>query len=315
MTRTMTPADYAKLLDPEMQAFVATTGAHYPPDAATLTIAGQREVYDRMCAAFRAPRPAGVTVRDADVAGVPVRDYSGKGAAVLYLHGGGFVVGGLDSHDDVCAEICARTGFRVVSADYRLSPEHAHPAAFDDALAVARWLAGQGLPMVLAGDSAGGNLAAAAAHAMRGDVVQAVGQVLIYPGLGGDRSLPSYTEHADAPMLTRADIEFYDTIRGVPVVGDATRAPLQDHDFSGLPPTVAIPAECDPLRDDAVAYVTAIRSAGGQAECLMQPGWLHGGLRARHSAAVAARAFDAVVAAISGIGRGTFCPPDPLEDI
>ena len=96
---------------------------------------------------------------------MPCRIYPGAAPTVVYLHGGGFVVGGLHSHDDVCAEIRATTGLTVVAVDYRLSPEHLHPAALDDALAVIRALLG---PVVLAGDSAGGNLAAAASHVLRG---------------------------------------------------------------------------------------------------------------------------------------------------
>ena len=123
---------------------------------------------------------------------------------MVYLHGGGFVVGGLHSHDDVCAEIRSRTGLAVVSVDYRLSPEHQHPAAFEDACSVVSVLPG---PLVLVGDSAGGNLAAAAAHARRDPRI--LGQVLIYPGLGGDRQAGSYVTHANSPMLTTADLDFY----------------------------------------------------------------------------------------------------------
>ena len=164
---------------------------------------------------------------------------------MLYLHGGGFVVGGLDSHDDVCAELCQRTGYELVSVDYRLAPEHLHPAAFDDALTAFEWVAKTyAQPILLAGDSAGGNLAAALAHATRGHERAPIGQVLIYPGLGGDMSKGSYVEHAEAPMLTVRDIEFYRDVRsgGPERQGDATVAPLADTDFSGLPPTVVVTA-------------------------------------------------------------------------
>lgn len=314
MTTSLTTADYLQKLDPQMQNFVAETDRHYPPDAVGLTIDQQRAVYDRMSEAMRSPRPALVQATDMPLPGdhpVPLRNYRRADmqprAAVLYLHGGGFVVGGLDSHDDVCAEICDRTGFRVVAVDYRLSPEHQHPAAFDDAMATARWLcATAGVPVVIAGDSAGGNLGAAVCHAIRGDRARPVGQVLIYPGLGGPLSLPSYTEHANAPMLSLDDILFYQDIRGPAKAGDPTMAPLQDHDFSDLPVTVLVPAECDPLRDDSVAYADAIRAAGGRSVCLIQPGWLHGGLRARHSADTARQAFDLIVSAIDDLGRGNW---------
>ena len=168
--------DYDALLDDDIKAFIRETARHYPPDAAGLDIAGQRAVYDRMAAAFRAPRPPGVRVEDRPMGGVPARLYeAGRGGgAVLYLHGGGFVVGGLESHDDVCAEICAGTGLRVVSADYRLAPEHPHPAAFLDAFAAARAaFAAFGSPRLLAGHSAGTAPAAPIAHALRGRVVAA----------------------------------------------------------------------------------------------------------------------------------------------
>ncbi|MCB1449565.1 MAG: alpha/beta hydrolase, partial [Nitratireductor sp.] len=268
--------DYDQLLDAEMKAFVDRTNSYYPPETVTFTIDQQRAVYNRMCSEFHAGRPATVSVRDDQVPGdyrVPVRIYDKAGigepsAAVVYFHGGGFVVGGLESHDDVCAEICDFTDYRVVSVDYRLSPEYSHPAAFDDSVAAFDWVAGAfGGPIVVAGDSAGGNLAAAVSHARRGHSRQPAGQVLIYPGLGGDHNAGSYLEHANAPMLTKADIDFYVGIRtkGKEITGDPTLAPLHDTDYSNLPPTLAFPAECDPLCDDSANYCARITAAGGEA--------------------------------------------------
>ena len=210
------PPDYTRLIGPETWAFIRETEGWYPPETATYPIERQREVYNAMCQAFHRGRPAGIRTEDVGFSGVPCRIYTPEApageATVIYYHGGGFVVGGLDSHDDVCAELAAATGLRVVSADYRLAPEHRHPAAFDDALAVARAVGAEG-PILLAGDSAGGSLAAAVAHRLRGDPVPVLGQVLIYPTLGGDRNAGSYLTHADAPMLTLEDVEFYVTIR------------------------------------------------------------------------------------------------------
>lgn len=268
-----------------------------------------------MAAAFRAARPDGVHARDDRLPTgypAPFRLYTRAGvarpeAAVLYLHGGGFVVGGLESHDDVCAEICDRTGFTVMSVDYGLCPEHLHPAAFDDATAGFEWLAASfDCPVVVAGDSAGGKLAAAISHATRKGEKPPHGQVLIYPGLGSARALPSRTEHAFAPLLTARDLDYYATRRtgGRDSTGDPRIHPLQDADFAALPPTVVVPAECDPLCDDGAAYCDAIQRAGGEAVCLVQQGWLHGGLRARHMSDVAGRAFDVIVAAIDRLGGG-----------
>ncbi len=302
MVRTMAVTDYQTLIDAPTWAFIRMTEASYPPDTAQLTIADQRAIYDRMCRAFHRGYPPGVTADDKTIAGVPCRIYAGQGpATVIYLHGGGYVVGGLHSHDDVCAEIRHETGLTVIAVDYRLSPEHAHPAAFDDACAVLRATPG---PLVLTGDSAGGNLAAAAAHALRDPRI--LGQVLIYPGLGGARDRGSYLTHAHAPMLTLADVEFYAGIRHhgqEPPAGDPSVAPLQDRDFTGLPMTLTVAAECDPLADDAADYARLIQSAGGRAHTVTEPGLVHGYLRARATVPRAAASFARITAAISAFAR------------
>ena len=306
--------DYDRLIDAETWAFIRRTGEFYPDDAVDLTIAGQRAVYDRMCAAFHRGYPAGVAAVDRAVGGVPARIYTtghAPEATVVYFHGGGFVVGGLHSHDDVCAEIAAATGFRVVSVDYRLAPEHRHPAHFDDAMEATRaaailW----GGPVVLAGDSAGGNLAAAVSHAARKGGPLIAGQVLIYPGLGGDMNAGSYMVHAKAPMLSRDDVIYYMGVRFGLAPGDTTRpddvtaTPLLDRDFSGLPPTLAIAAECDPLSDDCAAYAGRIAAAGGKARAVMEPGLVHGYLRARTTVGRAQESFDRITGAIAAMARG-----------
>lgn len=294
----MTGTDYQSLIDAETWAFIARSDASYPPDTAQMDIAGQRRVYNEMCRVFAQPYPPGVTAQDETIAGIPCRRYKGAKPAIVYFHGGGFVVGGLHSHDDLCAEIAARTGCEVVSVDYRLSPENPHPAAYDDACAAIQALAAEGA-VILAGDSAGGNLAAAAAAGLRGQVAP-LGQVLIYPGLGGERTSGSSLSHAQAPMLTLADVNFYAGIRhgGSEPGPDPTVAPLQATDFSGLPATFALAAECDPLADDAGAYAAAIRSAGGEATSLTAQGMVHGCLRARHQSSRAALAFDQICAAL-----------------
>ncbi len=297
--------DYDSLIDEPTWAFIRATQAAYPADTATMTIAEQRRIYDKMCRVFHCGYPPGITARDQAIAEVACRIYPGAGPTVLYLHGGGFVVGGLDSHDDVCAEIRQRTGLTVVAADYRLAPEHPHPAAFDDTCAVTRALAAEG-PLVLAGDSAGGNLAAAAAHALRRENLPILGQVLIYPGLGGDVNRGSYLAHARAPMLTRDDVLFYADIRhgGPAPADDPTVTPLRDTDFTRLPPTVVISAQCDPLADDGPAYAARIRAAGGRARATVEPGLVHGFLRARASVPRAATSFTRIVTAIAALAAG-----------
>lgn len=307
--------DYTKLIDRETWAFIERTNGYYPPNTVDFSIPDQRAIYDRMCREFFVGYPEGVTAVDGAIAdgddATPIRTYSKAGAepgaTVLFFHGGGFILGDLESHDDVCAELCDRTGFNVTAVDYRLAPEHLHPAAFDDCLSAFEWLAGAtGLPIVLVGDSAGGCLAAAVSHATRGRTRSPAGQVLIYPGLGGDPDRGSHIRHADAPMLTRADVIYYRDIRsgGNDVAADPTFAPLSASDFSGLPPTVVISAECDPLSDDGRDYCEAIRKAGGQSVWFNEVGLVHGYLRARHSVPRARESFKRIVQAASALGRG-----------
>jgi acetyl esterase len=309
--------DYKKLIDAETWAFIEKTNSYYPPDTIDYTVGEQRRVYDRMCREFHAGYPDGVSAEDSAIStpthAIPIRIYRTPApeasAVVLYLHGGGFILGGLDSHDDVCAELCQRSGYEVVSIDYRLAPEHRHPAAFDDAMNAFEWAAGAYTrPILLSGDSAGGNLAAAICHATRAHRRRPIGQVLIYPGLGGDQSQGSYLTHAEAPMLTVRDLDYYKQIRagGNEVPGDIILAPLADTDFSGLPPTVIVTAECDPLSSDGEAYVSRVLAAGGKARWIEEPGLVHSYLRGRHMIGRARESFSRIVDAVSALGKGAW---------
>ena len=294
----------SEITDPEVLAFIEKTEAAYPPDAVSLSIAGQRKIYDQMTELFRQPRPASIAVEGGGVMRpsgglIPVRRYWPRDpgtARVLYFHGGGFVVGGLDSHDDVCAEIAQDCGLEVVAIDYRLCPEHPHPAAYEDALAAVDFFADR--PLVVVGDSAGGNLAAAVSLA-RGHKIW--GQVLIYPGLGGeDLELAAYEERSEARLLTTEDVHFYKDIRAgkADCFGDPTFAPLQAKSFSGAPACFVSSAEHDPLRDDGPEYVLRLIQADVWAEAVVEPELPHGHLRARHMSARAKAAFDRITDAI-----------------
>ena len=147
------------------------------------------------------------------------------------------------------------------------------------------------------GDSAGATIVAAVTHALRGRVV---GQVLIYPYLGADMDAGSYVTHANAPLLTRADMAFFEGIRcdGPAPEGDPSFAPLHDMNFAGLPKTVVFSAECDPLCDDGQVYCDRITVAGGEAHWVNEIGLVHGYLRARHSVARARDSFSSIVDAV-----------------
>jgi acetyl esterase len=302
---------YRTLLDAEVWAFIEEGERYYPPDAVDLSIADQRRVYDRMCTAFDQGRPEGVSVSDTAFGSVPCRVFTPAGTpngTMFFCHGGGFVVGGLDSHDSICAEFCDSADLRVVAVDYRMSPEHPHPDDFNDAWAAFEAVAAAfDGPIVLCGDSAGGNLAAAVAHHSRGRLDGRItGQLLIYPGLGGDWSKGSYVEHAEAPGLTTRDMEFYMNIRssGQDKTGDATYAPLHDTDFSGLPATVVITAQCDPLSSDGEDYRDAVNAAGGQAIWIEEAGLVHAYLRARVMSQKAGDSFARMITSLKSLNKG-----------
>ncbi len=300
--------DYERRIDEQTWQFIRETGECYPDDIDTLTIAEQRDAYEEMARNFRAPWPVQVHCEDLDADGVPVRQYvaGDPSRTILYLHGGGFVLGSLDSHTDICAELCAQTGYRVIAAHYRLAPDHKHPAMIDDAQTVLTWIHNtydEGV--VLAGDSAGGNLCAGLAHRNRGGDLAILGQVLIYAVLGGDTSVGSYVDHAQAPMLTTSELKIFQDLRSSAATdpNDPLFAPLRDTDFSDLPPTVLVSADCDPVRDDSKHYCEQIQAANGQAHWINEPGLVHGYLRARHSVRRARESFERISVAIEALGQ------------
>lgn len=296
----------AQVTDPEVLRFIADTEAAYPAEANFASPEENRGYYDAMCALFRAPRPKDVTVHDFDVGGIPVRCYipATLGArALLYTHGGGFVVGSLDSHDDICAELAAATGAEVWSSQYRLCPEHRYPAALDDVEAVWRKLTVTGRDAIVVGDSAGGRLSAALCLRLArvgGPMPRA--QILIYPALGGDKNLASFVENAEAPMLRSTDLAYYESLyKGDDCdENDPELAPLRALNFAKLPPAFVVTADVDPLRDEGPAYVEKLRNAGIAAQWRNEPQLVHGYLRARHRSQRARDSFAAVIKAARG---------------
>ena len=307
-----------------MRAFIEKCQAQFPSNATDQTIEEQRAAYQKLCLKFNYGRPAGVVSNDSMIQHIPVRSYLFERAfsdsknksstsptqkrLIIYLHGGGFVLGNLDSHDDICAEICAETGYELVSVAYRLAPEHLHPAMFEDALLATRFLLkNRDFPVVLCGDSAGGNLATAVAHALRSETESIIGQLLVYPSLGPNSGRGSYKKHASAPMLTSTDIKFYlesrcgGQIKNMPQ--DKTMFPLLDDDFSNLPPTVIITADCDPLSDDGKNYTNLVKAAGGHALWINEEGLVHGFLRARREVEGASSSFKRMINLLLMLGK------------
>jgi acetyl esterase len=278
-------------LSPAMSAFIDKTQSF---DSSDEGLIGVRQAYSQMCRAFTPPCPEALVVEDFELAGVAVRAYHPQveppcegWPCILYLHGGGWVVGDLDSHDFICMELAATLGALVVAVDYRRAPEHPFPAGFDDCLAV--WLHLAAAPFVLdpqrrlvVGDSAGGNLVAALCLAAR-DAGQSLprAQVLIYPALGGPADLPSRRECADAPLLSSRDLDAYHGLYLGGVVPSPYAMPLLADDLSGLPPALVIVAQWDPLRDDGVLYSERLNATGVNAVLYIGGGLVHGCLRGR----------------------------------
>jgi acetyl esterase len=289
----------------QMRTFVAKTESFSSDDS---SLAGLRQNYDRMCQAFTPPTPEGLQLSDFSLGGVGVRSYAPMAPVptagwpcLLYMHGGGWVVGGLDSHDFICFELANALQVLVIAIDYRLAPEHPFPAAYDDCRAVWQAIqAGQGphainlQRLVVIGDSAGGNLAAALCLGLR-DGGQALprAQVLIYPGLGGPADLPSRRDCMDAPLLSTADTDCYLALylqgTGKP---SAYAMPLLAEDYRGLPGALIAVAQFDPLRDDGMLYAERLRAASVEAVLYPGKGLIHGCLRARGHVPEVDRLYD-----------------------
>lgn len=254
-----------------------------------------------------APGPAG---------DIPLRLYTPPRPAdpmplVVWFHGGGWVLGRPHQYDWVCSLIAAEAGALVASVDYRLAPEDKAPAAVEDCVAAASWLAGQasGLgatgPLVVAGDSAGGNLAALVSIAARDAGGPDIAfQALVYPGVDLTRSFPSITELADAPILTREDIDaFVDHyLDGSGVAPDDPRvSPWFAEDLTGVAPALVQTAEADPLRDEGRAYADRLRDAGVPTRHTEYVGMPHGFLSLPGICPAARQAVAEIVQAIRNL--------------
>ncbi len=221
----------------------------------------------------RLARVEDVTLRAADGTALPARLYTdqpGKPATLLYLHGGGFVIGGIETHDSLCRQLALKSGGAVVSLDYRLAPEHPFPTAVDDAWAAMRWLADHGdrlgldtTRLAVGGDSAGGTLAATCAIHARDIGLPLALQLLITPGTTAHADTASHKLFANGFLLEAADVSwFFDHYIPHHHRRDWRFAPLEAPDLDGVAPACLILAECDALVDEGLAYADKLRMAG-----------------------------------------------------
>jgi acetyl esterase len=227
------------------------------------------------------PEPVALVTDGHSPGGVPVRIFEPlerRPAVVIYLHGGGWVVGNVETHDPLGRRVANATGARVVSVDYRLAPEHPFPAPLDDAEDVLRWVADEnpGLRIGVAGDSAGASLAAGLAVRARDRQIPLAAQLLFYPATDPAMTSPSITENGSGYFLTQADMAWFYQQHLPDGHQNAAEADLAHADVAGVAPAVVATAEFDPLRDDGAAYADRLRGAGVPVDYLPGPGLIHG---------------------------------------
>jgi len=285
------------MLHPQAQAWLDFLKARNVPPTHTLSVADARSLYrDRRSVTQPAPPEVGL-VRELKADGpqgaIPVRLYRPAGSAastrlpvLVYYHGGGWVIGDLETHDTLCRELANGAGCAVVAVDYRLGPESRFPAAVDDCIAATRWVrtnaADLGIdPALLAvgGDSAGGNLAAVVSITLRdaGDPPIAL-QLLIYPGTDMRRTAPSHTSNGQGYVLTSDTITYFHDhyIDDAAHDLDWRASPLLHPDLSRLPPAFVLTAGFDPLRDEGLAYADALGAAGNATTYVCFDRQIHG---------------------------------------
>lgn len=280
-------------LDPEVAALLDRQKGQ--PPRSSLTIAATREMLRRAAVLAGDPPPL-AHVEDIRLPGeLPARHYwptqDVEQPVVLFFHGGRFISGDLESHDTVCRQLALAAGCRVVAVDYRLAPEHSFPAAANDACHALRWAASLGVPLAIAGDSVGANLAAAATWKCRPPALRC--QLLIYPMIDALCASPSYTQYAEGYGPGAVDMQ-----RGwneyLPPGTDPRHplaSPLYASDLAGLPPTFLLTAECDTLRDEAEDYARKLLEAGNLVQARRYLGTIHGFFTMAGTLAVARRAM------------------------
>jgi acetyl esterase len=285
------------MLHPQARALLDLIENRGLPPTHTLSPTEARLFY-RERRFFTQPEPPEVArVRDLEAEGphgaIPLRHYRPRGAAddavlpaLVYFHGGGWVMGDLDTHDVLCRELANASACTVVAVDYRMAPEHHFPVAIDDCLAATSWvrhnaaaLGADPARLAVGGDSAGGNLAAVVAILARdaGDLPLAF-QLLIYPGTDMRRGAPSHQTNSQGYLLTRDTIDyFHDYYIDNPAHDlDWRASPLLQQNLAQLPPALVLTAGFDPLRDEGLMYAQRLSEAGNQATHICFERQIHG---------------------------------------
>ncbi len=282
------------MLHPEIQVILDAMNAEPGPPAHEVPVEEARAGHLAESAELCGVGEPVAEVRDVRVPGpggdVLVRTFRPAGdgplPVLVFLHGGGWMMGCLDSYDALVRALANATGAIVAGVEYRLAPEHRFPAALEDSLAAIRWLAanagelgGDGSRLAVAGDSAGGNLTAVAARRLRGELPVAL-QVLIYPVTDAGADAPSYRAFAEGHGLSSASMRrFWDLYLDGADGNHPDASPLRARDLAGVAPALVLTAEEDVLRDEGEAYAEALREAGVAVDLVRWPGSIHGFFR------------------------------------
>lgn len=303
---------------PEIQTLLDQIASLGGPALSDLEPAAARELLASFAQLGGDPRPVGSVV-DRTVPGpagdIPVRVYAPGTAGVVpvlvWYHGGGWVIGDLDTTDHTARALCAEAGVVVVSVDYRLAPEGPFPAAVEDAWAALSWVAAHGAEIgadptwvAVGGDSAGGNLAALVAIRARDEGMALRHQLLVYPATDLTMSHPSIDSNGEGYFLTKADMLWFtdhylgaDRQHGDPASPEVS--PLHVADLSGVAPAQVLTAEFDPLRDEGDAYAARLTEAGVAVDHVPHPGLVHGFFGMGFAAPAAAEAVSAAAARLA----------------
>lgn len=285
------------------------------PPFYTLTPQEARVAYEAASEVLELPRAALPRVQDfgirtGDARSLPARLYAPTHAvlpALLYLHGGGFTIGNLETHDSLCRQLASRSGCAVIALDYRLAPEHRFPAAVEDAWAALAWLSEHagtlgldGSRLAVGGDSAGGTLAAVCAIHARDIGLKLALQVLITPGAAALQDSGSHRTYDSGFLLEGAGIEwFFNQYIDPKERHDWRFAPLEAEDVDGVAPALVVLAECDPLVDEGIAYADKLRAAGVAVQLELYRGLTHDFIKMGHAIPEAAHAQQAIAQALT----------------
>ena len=274
-------------LDPVLAAMLSKMAEADSPDPDKVTLADRRAGYRALQSIV--PKPDISEVLDSMAGDIPIRIYrnvSSRVPCVIYFHGGGWVIGDLETHDGICRQLAIESGYTVIAVDYRLAPENPFPAPLNDCYQAVSWITRHadelnidGNSIAVAGDSAGGNLSAAICLKARDENGPRISmQLMICPVTDSSFDTPSYAENGEGYLLTTEGMaSFWDSYStgDSSVMSNPLAAPMKAESLSDLPPACIITAEYDPLRDEGAAYGDRLREAGAAVSYRCFDGMIH----------------------------------------